>query len=261
MTHHSGTLAELVSRIRSANPWDSFPPTSYLDTQAILLWMRLGVFDEAIELLEKPNEHAKRWQIEAEVRREVYGTAIGGRWFTESQVAGSLEHPNIHLNPPAPRDSAHTESVAHLRRWIADEELKRNSSAPQSQRRHLGEADTITVIARVDQGSVFVTGDVGAFEVARWTDGVVPVRGLALVAGVIAAGTVTFDQIWQRLCDTRACLASQKPGCHAQLTCPHLSVASANSGVLSRKFSNGGVLAGEMVNDFEELATGLGLAA
>lgn len=257
MTHHSGTLAGLVSRIQSVNPWGSFPTTSYLDAQAILLWMRLGVFDEAISLLQKPNEYVPRWQIEAVVKDEVLHRATTSGWFTATEVEARLDHPNIYLNPPAPKGSAHDRQTAFLRRQIADEELIRNTNAPQEQRRHLGEADTITVISRVDPGSVFVTGDVGAFEVARRTAGVVPIRGLAFVAAVVANGSVSFEELWRRICYTRICLEKQRTACHSQLSCPRLSVATALPGVLSERFANGGFLAGEMASDFEELLAGV----
>ncbi len=231
VTHHSRLHQIIVDECARRDVLELLPHRVYLDTDAALDWVRLGVFNAFIGLVSQEDPRQPRWEVEEVIKYEMLQVGVRRRrWLTEEELKALLDHPNIWVEPgPGPNEPAALD-IARVRKEIEDAELERNPAAETGGSKHMGEATIISTMRRSDAGALMVTGDRAAFETAA-RNGLRVSKQWAIAAVGISQGTPASDDLWRSLCSTRPCDRAWRSDCHSNLRCDRLTEESAADGV------------------------------
>lgn len=202
------------------------PADLYLDAVTFNTWQRGGFLAQILSGL---HDDGVAVHIESSVVGEIKNRAgVAGR----ALIDAVLQRNSIDIVDLRSLDTASWQLVASLARRMTDLEIEagRRASAPRSA--NLGEAATLGYILSVDPHGVFVTSDRFAEKVAA-TAGVSVARTAAFLGVEIELGTLTMNQIWEAVCDSRGC-GLDTVVCKDIGECPNLREDAVERGILGK---------------------------
>jgi len=232
-------LSSLASLVTSEDPYNRITGRIYIDAQAVIEWMRLGIFEKALEVVPPMKNQHERFHICGVAFAESVRKLQSLFPDHAAQIGAHLqEQPNLYVDTPL----LHGTSVFHRALELQAQMfiLEGQGEPPKGSRKHLGEAETLAVIEQLDPKSMFVTADRDAIKVAHDRDIGVVVRPLAFAAGAITSDDDLRD-LWEFICTERDCRNLGKPhdSCLASLVCTDLSDEAATRGPLNGKVVTG----------------------
>lgn len=236
-------LAAISETVASEQPWSRLPRRVFLDAQAIVQWARFDILEEVVACF--PSVDASpRFQVQDAASREAAGRLVSLYGGDRELYLEHLRHgiPNLWVDGPTPAETSLRGRELSIQQAIAIREFARTGVDRRKShpKRHLGEAEILAYIERVEQGSAFVSGDRDARDYAKDLGVAVAIHPMALAMGVI--DTVDkLTQVWKSECDYRECsvAASDRQACQAHLECPSLSTEAADRGELDHRFDRG----------------------
>jgi len=197
------------------------PNRVYLDTVAIVTWIRLHVAREILKRLRDSDKTVLIEQAVLDETRTFFEDHLAQAWLNTVLDEGSIQQCSLD-------DLSHSdwELAAKLARQMQDGSAVPGSGVRRKRGANIGEAATIVYIQTYDNTAVFVTRDTVAQRIAMQL-GITVIGLLAFIVIEVAFGDVTISDIWSRICDSREC-QEDVSACTSRGMCPDLT-EEANS--------------------------------
>lgn len=228
-------LAALDNFVTAEDPFNRLTGRVFLDAQAVIEWVRLGILERVLRLLPQVDDEP-RFQIQDRAFNEVAGV-LSGRFNAGSrqEVKDHLKSlGNLRVDDPVPSSSTLGARVTQLQDRIFVEAAEDPDEHPR--RRHLGEAETLAVMELIAPGAVFVTADKDGIAVARSAGIGQPVIPFAFTAGVITTMEDVVE-FWKFTCSGRRCVveAGWNEDCVEALECRDMTEEASNRSPIHSK--------------------------
>lgn len=197
-------LKGIRTLLAAETPFDRLTGTVYIDAQATIQWLRLGVFEKVLDLLPIGDEYLPRFRLQDAASNEAVGVLAGKyQLATHDELREHLrKQPNLLVDGPLEATSPVGIRALALQHQLC---IQAGEDPATPGKKHLGEAETLAMIEHHAPGSLFVTADTGAIAVARDIGKAHIVRPLAFAGGVVT----TRDQVvemWAFTCRARMCV-------------------------------------------------------
>lgn len=201
-------LAALEAYLDAEDPFNRLSGRVFVDAQAAIQWIRLGVFEKVLGLLPS-DDGSPRFQLQDAAFNETANVLsskfnAGSRDEVKDRLRGFT---NLAVDDPIPSSTPLGEDVQSFQDRVFLEAGEDPDDWPQS--RHLGEAEALAVMRLFAPGSVFTTADKDAITVARSAGIANPVRPFAFTAGVMRS-MEAVSEFWGFACYGRECVSPGK---------------------------------------------------
>lgn len=159
-------LSALANLITAEDPYNRIDGRIYIDAQAVIEWMRLGILEKVLDVVPPIDGQHERFQIcgvaFAESVRKLQSLFPNHATQIEAHME---EQSNLYVDAPLLLGTDVFNRALELQAQMFI--LEGKSEPPKGSRKHLGEAETLAVVERLDPESMFVTADKDAIRVAH----------------------------------------------------------------------------------------------
>jgi hypothetical protein len=228
-------LDQIGALIAEEAPFERLSGTVYLDTQAVIQWVRLCVFEEVLDLLPVRENYLPRYRIQDAVFNETLGVLVKGFDVgTFAQVASYLKsHSNLLVDARLEATSLVGKRALAIRQQMC---IQAGEDPTVNFKGHMGEAETLAMIEYHEPGSVIVTADRGAIAVARDLGVAHVVRPSAFTGGVLRTRDHVVE-MWKYTCLARRCAFGDtwNSDCVERLECTGLTPEAAKRSPISAR--------------------------
>ena len=211
-------LAALDSYVSANDPFGRLTGEVFVDAQAAIQWVRLGILEEVLGLVPMVNNQP-RFRMQDAALKETVGV-LSGRFGagTRAQVRAHLGgYLNLYLDDPIPASSSLGAEVTDIQERVFLEAGE--NPADWSPSRHLGEAEALAVIRLFARGAILVTADKDAAAVAGSAGIGRPIKPLAFAAGLMHS-VDDLKSLWGYICYGRECVTAGARAARAVRTGP-----------------------------------------
>lgn len=199
-------VATLDSYVSTHDPFGRLQGEVFVDAQAAILWVQLGILEEVLGLVPMVNNQP-RFRMQDAALRETVGV-LSGRFGagTRAEVRAHFsDYPNLYLDEPIPASSSLGAEVTDVQERVFLEAGEQPSDWPPS--RHLGEAEALAFMRLFARGAIFVTADKDAAAVAVSAGIGRPIKPLAFAAGLMHS-VDDLKNLWGYICYARECVTA-----------------------------------------------------
>lgn len=235
MPQVNARLDQIGALIAQETPFQRLTGTVYVDTQAVIQWVRLNVFEDVLGLLPTGQNYLRRYRMQDAVYNETLGVLVKKLGVgTFPQVAGYLKsHANLQIDGRLEASSPVGKRALALRQQMC---IRAGEDPTVNVKGHLGEAETLAMIEHHEPGSVLVTADKGAIAVARDLGVAHAVRPSAFTGGVMPTRDDVID-MWKHMCFARRCVFDDawNQDCVDRLECRDLTPEAADRSPISAR--------------------------
>ncbi|MCH7583688.1 MAG: hypothetical protein IH941_00845 [Acidobacteria bacterium] len=233
-------LATLGAYLAAEDPFGRLSGKVFVDAQAAIQWVRLGIFEKVLRLLPKIDNQPRFQMQDAAFNEAVTVLARKFGAGSRDEVGDHLRGcSNLYVDEPIPASSSLGAAVTDVQERVFLEAGEDPDDWPPS--RHLGEAETLAVMRLFAPDAVFVTADKDAIAVAKSAGIGHPVRPFAFAAGVVRS-MEDVTEFWGFACYGRACIS---PGAWHEACVEALECTDFHDAVIDRSPINPGILKAE----------------